>query len=479
MANARFYHLRWLCMPILVIIIISVCSLSSYAQLKEPNLKFGLESAFASHEQLPFWLYSMHYGRIDRRSPNLIAHFSATSKGQLSPKWGYNYGAELIGRGSKKGALYFERIYGGLSYGIFKIKAGRFYETFGLHDSTLSTGSLIYGHNITPIPKVAIYTPKYVKIPHTKGFVSFKVYYSEGLLSDNRVVENARLHQKYLYIKIFPNSFWFNGYGGISHNVQWGGRHPILGQLTSTLDDYLRVVFARHARQASHINNDIINTIGNTVATYDFAFTLKKGQFRALVYRQFYLEDTPAMAFRNAWDGRWGVSITRSGGRYLVNRFVWEHVHFTRQGSQYSIGEQRGTDNYYNNALYPSGYTYQGYTIGDPFATTKPGYVGVINNIILVQHFAVAGNVNSSLSYQLAMDYSRNYGASRIATHTPTGGLHYESGRTTRKDQYSTFFTLHWKASPWISVNGTAAADFGQLYSNNVGLLVGFTYELH
>ena len=478
MAKVGWNHWNWLYMPVLMAVLLLICPVTTKAQLKKPVIKLGLESAFASRDQLPFWLYSMHFGRIDRRSANVIAHISASSEGKLSSKWGYQYGAELIGRESKRHALYFENIYGGLSYGIFQFKIGRFYETFGLHDSTLSTGSLIYSHNITPLPKVAIYTPKFVKIPYTKGFVSFKAYYSEGLLSDKRVVENARLHQKYFYIKLFPDSFWFNGYGGITHNVEWGGYSPIYGEMTSTIGDYLRVVFARHARKTTDLGGDIVNKIGNTVASYDFAFSLRKGQFYALVYRQFYLEDTPDMAFRSAWDGRWGVSITRSGGPHLINRFVWEHVHFIRQGSQYSIGEPAGTDNYYNNWAYPSGYTYQGYTMGSPFATTEPGYIGVVNNIILVQHFAMAGSLNSNLSYQLAFDYSRNRGANAILK----DGMNLRdrvSGRFSRTDEYSSYLTLNWNVTPWITVNGTAAADFGQLYPNNAGMLLGISYTLH
>lgn len=477
MVNVRFYHRSWLCLPVLMIFFLMAHPATTEAQFKKPVIKFGLESAFATHEQLPFWLYSMHYGRIDRRSPNMIAHFSVGSEGKLSSKWNYQYGAELIGRESKVNALYFEKLYAGISYGIFQFKIGRFYEIFGLHDSTLSTGSLIYSHNMTPLPKVAIYTPNFVKVPYTRGFVSFKAYYSEGLLYDNRIVKKAHLHQKYFYIKIFPDSFWFNGFGGITHNVEWGGRSPIFGQMTSTLGDYLRVVLARHARKTTDLGGDIVNKIGNTVSTYDFAFTLKKGQFHALVYRQFYLEDTPDMAFRSAWDGRWGVSITRRGGGHLIDRFVWEHIHFIRQGSQYSLGEPPGTDNYYNNWAYPSGYTYNGYTMGSPFATTKPGYIGVVNNKILVQHFAIAGSFTSDLSYQFAFDYSRNRGADSIIKDGT--GLKRVPGFFPPKDQYSSFLTLNWDVNPWITVNGTAAADFGQLYSNNVGMLLGITYTLH
>ncbi len=476
MIHARFRQRNGLMLPVLMIFGLMTSPQFASAQLKQPELKMGLETAFSAREGLPFWLYSMHYGRIDRRSPNLIAHLSAVSRGKLASGLGYNYGAEVIGRESKRRALYFERLYAGISYGAFALKIGRFYETFGLHDSTLGTGSLIYGRNITPVPKIAVYTPGFVAIPHTNGFVSFKAYYSEGLLSDKRTVKDARIHQKYFYLKVLPNSFWFNAYGGISHNVQWGGDHPRYGQLTSTFGDYLRAIRGAHARSSTGIGGDIVNKIGNTVATYDFAFSLRWSEFYLFAYRQFYLEDTPALAFRNAWDGRWGVSIKRDGTHFL-DHLVWEYINLTRQGSQYSIGEQRGTDNYYNNFLFPSGWTYQGYTIGSPFATTKPGLAGVINNIIFVQHIGLAGNIRPELSYRFVFDYSRNYGAVHISTDGT--GLHHKSGRTPRKDEYSTSLTLNWAINSRINVNGTIAADIGQLYSNNLGVLAGISYVLN
>ena len=94
-----------------------------------------------------------------------------------------------------------------------------------------------------------------------------------------------------------------------------------------------------------------------------------------------------------------------------------------------------GNDNYFNNGIYQSGWTFYGQVIGSPFFTPKPEEAsgitrGVLNNRFYAHHLGICGDLPGDIRYKLMMSYSLNYG---------THSVHFinKNGEYTTKPQFS------------------------------------------
>ncbi|NIT56948.1 MAG: hypothetical protein GWN00_12145, partial [Aliifodinibius sp.] len=74
-------------------------------------------------------------------------------------------GGELISRIAEDNAIFFNEAYLQADWKIFRLVGGRKKERIGITDSSLTSGSMIQSGNASPIPKIRIYTPKFVGIP--------------------------------------------------------------------------------------------------------------------------------------------------------------------------------------------------------------------------------------------------------------------------------------------------------------------------
>jgi hypothetical protein len=108
---------------------------------------------------------------------------------------------------------------------------------------------------------------------------------------------------------------------------------------------------------------------------------------------------------------------------------------------------------------------------------TEDGFEGVVNNIVVAHHVALAGAVAGRLSYELRFTYSRNYGAHTLITIDP-----YDRFETplplVRKDQYSLMLGLGFPVSAARHLTGEVvlAYDIGDLLPNdNIGISVSVT----
>src|SRR5690606_2559077 len=81
-----------------------------------------------------------------------------------------------------------------------------------------------------------------------------------------------------------------------------------------------------------------------------------------------------------------------------------------------SRGGPGGWDNYYNHFLYSEGWTYEGFTIGNPLLSSHfvnglgAGVWAVSNNRIVAHHIGLESYINETYHSILKITYSRNYG---------------------------------------------------------------------
>lgn len=434
----------------------------------------SLDAVAATEAPLPFWLQANRHGRWDRTGTQggLLAGGRVRDSVGTTEFTGVLEIAARVGRASSTG--YVRRGYLRADRGIFRVTAGRVAHVAGLVDTTLTAGSMMWSPNALPVPRVSVSWPRYVEIPGTGGYAAVRGYLSHGWLGSDRYVENPYLHEKQFYVRVLPERFPVQGHAGVVHNAIWDGTHPVDGELPDGLSHFVKTVLGYRPDRG-----DTAEDLGNTVAIYDTGITYEAGPIDGSVYREFYIEDKPALWFRSPWDGLWGVSVHLEDRTLPVHGLVWEHVYTVRQGSRYAQGEDPGADNYYNHSVYLSGWTYRGRTIGHPLLFSRDDVIGVANNRIVAHHVGLEGSLGPFADFRALATYSRNYGAGRVLTRTPNGRLVGRNGQTDRRDQYSFLLDVIGRPSVLpVEARLQLAVDLGERRPEGLGVLAGLTYRI-
>jgi hypothetical protein len=460
------------------------------AQQKTFNYSFELQGNAGTDKYVPFWLYSNQYGTIDLNSPSGNAIFNFHKNIVEDSGFDYGFGTTAVGRYSENEAIFFNQLYGTLAYGMFQLKAGRFYETVGTVDESLSMGSLATSSNATPMPKIKIGFPKYTDLPLTQGYVEFKGEIAHGWFEKDREIKNPWLHQKYAYLRL-GGDFAFRPYIGLVHEVTWAGtgRQPFEGDLDDSFADFWRVFFAQSG-DGNAASGEVVYKLGDHRGIWDLGFNLELANFDFKIYRHQIYNDKDGLKFQTP-DALTGLSIDfPTENQQLVTDFVWEYMYTKDQGGPICPGNQRdgpgGCDNYYNNYLYRTGWTYEGRTIGNPlflnaynpqlgavanFQRNPDNRFGIANNRIIAHHFGVEGHLSSVVKYKLLATWSRNYG-----THYDDKLLEEENIETVflnAPEQWSFLAKFSYRPFDPLELNASLAGDMGKLYEDRIGVMLG------
>lgn len=446
------------------------------AQISTGHFRQQISFTSSTSDALPFWLTANQFGVMPTHNTNGALRLDYTR--HLDPDNGFTFdvGADFIARfGRGNHTTFFQQLYGEVTWGPFLLRAGRKEETAGNVHPSLSSGSMILSQNAAPITGISISWPEYVTVPGTKTFLAIKGHLKHGWIDGYRITTDPWLHAKAFYMRLGGDTWKVHGYAGLIHYAVWGGTHrnPIYGKLPSTFRDYFRVFFFRGADMNSPVEGEFINALGNSLGAYDFALKYEAKPFTLRLHRQFYLEDTVSMRFRNAWDGLWGLGLTFPNKPALVKDLLYELIVSKRQGSR--PGEPIGTDNNYNHFVYSSGWTHRGRALGTPFILTRPGQVGVYNNILYAHYFAAAGAFTPATRYRIMLTISKNYGVNSIFRDAGFGftmeGARYPEGLL----QYAAGLDLsHNFSSLPLELFTRLAYDWGELLPDqNFGFTFG------
>ena len=456
---------------------------TTHAQEDRTEYSINLSYAFGT-SGLPFWLYANSDARLRPGS----SHNSMTRLGishrftDDESRFQLRAGADLFGRISdRQNTLHFQQLYLQADYRIFQLTAGNFYDPIGFNESGLSIGSMMVSRNYTPMPRIRLSTPEYVSVPGTNDFFQFKARYSEGLLESDRAVRNANLHQKYLYLRLNPHER-VSLYGGIVHNLVWGGTDETGRRFFSSFRNYLKSVLG-----IPRVGGP--TPAGNTLAAYDFAAEYRSENYRFKASRLFFLEDMVSARFRSPWDGVWGFSISRHDNEGPLHSIHYQHINTKRQDSR--GGQPPGRARYYWNVFYQSGWTYRGAVIGVPLITfDEDGNLG--NNMLVGHHLGVAGEIASNLNYKAYFTYTRNFGncldvqpdftqlhQCLIPADQDLDEITIVPLSELRRDQYSLMFQAAYRLPnlPNLQLQLQVALDTGRLYDERVGLMAGIQWD--
>ena len=392
--------------------------LSVYAQ-DSIYYKIGVSGIASSGEIAPFWLHSNRFGMYS------MSPFSSTNFGEIGKEFKnsgscFDYGFKANGqlRFDEKGAsVYLHEYYAKVrGFGFLDLIVGAREEYLGCQDSILSSGGFLFSTNSRPMPKITIGIEEYTAIPFTKGYIQIKGALVHGWMNDTRYVENTLLHHKYLYVKL-GGSFPLNFHYGLNHVVQWGGIHPELGKLAHGFDDYKRMFSAQGGTDENN-PNDYNNVQGNHIVSKSYQMDIKFSRFKLSAYWQNLREDLPLnyilMEKMNIADGLWGISL-KSDKTPFLSGVLYEFLNTTDQAGPYHDKDgliYGGSDNYFSNSIYQSGWSYFSRTIGTPLITppikTETGYYPY-NDRTIVHHIGINGSVYG-YNYRFLSSLSRSYG---------------------------------------------------------------------
>lgn len=430
----------------------------------------------SSTDRAPFWLISNSFGAISTTAPGGWIRAGLNGSVYSSGKINLALGTDILDHFSEQNDFSIQQAFLEFKLGIFSIKGGKWEEIFGNQNINLSSGGMLWSGNAAPKPKISLQIPNYTAVPLTNGFAQFKAGISHSRTGDNIFVKNVRLHHKFIYLRLGGEGPLHFEYG-LHHFVKWGGisTDPAYGNLSESFSTFLKVLLASGNDDRSPLQESQ-NAIGNHMGSHNLAVNYKVRKTSIDLYWQSIFEDGSGMRLRNFPDGLWGFTLSSETWRNVSGLLI-EFVKTTDQSGRYHAIEVDGTymiiggnDDYFNHFIYKDGWSNQGMTIGSPLITspallTLESDEYLANNRLTAFHFGLEGKIKK-VDYKAFYTFSRNYGT-------------YSSPFSERKDQHSlllksTFTNL----LPWnISMSVAAAADIGELFENNVGIMLSFRKE--
>lgn len=465
-----------------LLLILFTFRIDAFAQ--DQRTEYYTEFSFAGGTpELPFWLYANSDARLQAGAAgNGLASLGFRRRFlQEDSRLQIQAATDLFSRISgRQNTIHFQQLYLQADYGALRLTVGNFYDPVGLNESGLSIGSMMVSRNATPMPRIRLST-KYIPVPGTNNLLQFKARYSEGRLESDRVIPNPNLHQKYFYLRLNPVE-QLSLYGGIVHNVVWGGTSDLGGRFFSSFSDYIKSILA--------IPRDGGTTpAGNSLAAYDFAAEYQFEGFRLKASRLFFLEDLISARFRSPWDGVWGVQFRKLNEDGLLHSFHYQHINTKRQDAR--GGQPPGRARYYWNVYYRSGWTYQGEVLGIPLITFDAAG-NLDNNMLVGHHIGFSGDLTDGLNYKAFFTYTRNYGncldvqpefthlsQCLIPADADLSEITVVPLNELRRDQYSLMIQTSYRLPNIQNLNLQLkiAVDTGRLYKERLGFMAGIRWN--
>ncbi len=414
-----------------------------YAQRTDSlSILIGTTGTYAGKNHLPLWLAANQFGTITDQQADVSSHIRLTNTHFLSRRVKPDtlrgnrksnrlyaaYGADLYNNNHFR-SFFVQEGYVKLGYKNWQLRGGRYEEIIGEVDQEVSSGSLAVSRNALPIPRVGIAVVDYTRVPFTNGWLQFKGRYSHGWLGAKQHVKNAFLHEKSFYLRAGRGRLYV--YGGLNHFAQWGGQHPA-GPAPARFEDYLRVVAGAKGNGADPVFQqgpvDIANAVGNHMIIPDFGVTFNaKGATWKLYTQNIFEKGKGRGAYERdrlvglkifGRDRLAGLSWENTNGG-LVQKLVLEAIYTKHQGGPVIF---EGRDNYYNNAVYGSGWQYHGQIIGTPLfinrnrgihhqvAQTATEGWEIISNRVVGGHVGLKGQFSKKVGYRTLGTYVQHFG---------------------------------------------------------------------
>ena len=398
------------CILLFLLCFISVCSIKS--QSKDLQYAIKTSAGLSSDTTLPFWLVANQYGSVPDSDYGLLNTSVFKTFDTPETLFDISYKVSATGFIAQENKLLVNELYLGVRFKNILLDIGAKNDAIAWHNLSSSNGSIIKSINARAMPGINIKTNDFIKLPFAKKWLSVKGNFAHYFMDDTRFVDNTNLHHKSLHIKsrLSPT---FEIIAGLDHYAQWGGTSPQYGAQPSSIKDYIKVVFGAEGGDTATLN-DQFNALGNHVGAYILQFNYKGQKANYNFYYSHPFEDTSGREMTNWQDGLYGVFIDFKKQKAPITHLLAEFT-YTKNMSNNPVSIS-GPDNYFNNGIYKSGWTYHGNTIGSPYFTPKPvDENGITSGVILGDNRFAAFNFGANgyvkwVPYRVLLSHTTYYG---------------------------------------------------------------------
>ena len=262
------------------------------------------------------------------------------------------------------------------------LRLGKYYRDFSTYlNDDLSSGSMLISHNASPMNKIGLVTSKQWRN------LDFNFGMSHGVFDDNNsfYTKDPLLHEKFIYMNRSINNYDISV--GLVHEAMWGGGLPdqLGGNQTQNFKNFVKVFFSSDGEKLEGQSH--ANALGNHLGIWEFFIKKTDNDRITKFYYQHIFEDTSSLRFANRIDGLWGTELIN----YLPNTTIlFEYLDTT----YCCIDPPYQNDRYYWNGQYGGGWSYNNYTLGNPFINHLE------HELIRVFHVGLHSNIGQNY-YQI------------------------------------------------------------------------------
>lgn len=421
---------------------------STLAQNIEFNGKASIQGLIYSDEESPFWLHSNQRGRIDEKT-NISTFINGDASYQLSDKASLIAGVGFLYQDGYTDKLQLDESYLQFKNSWLDAIVGRKQKDELYNGLSATNENILWSLNARPLLGFGLRTNRTIYLSRTAG-LGFDASIEEFITDDeDRYVKDTRIHHKSFHL-VFDKYEKFSLKIGLQHFVEWGGTSPTFGELPSSFNDYIDVFTGMEGDDS--VGGQEVNALGNQMGSYEIYLNTIVSHYDIQLLYNHLFDDGSGRVLANTPDGRYGIFIEDQEKGKWVESFIYELFYTKNQSSNSPTTD--GRDNYFNNNLYRSGWTYEHRVLGVPFITLDNERFRIANNTILVHHFGIGGIALDKYSYKLLSSYRLNYGA--------------KGDNTLDSSVLSTYLNIGvWKDI--IDVNVTLGSDFSSISAPNFG----------
>ena len=387
---------------------IVLLSLKIYSQQNSLEYRVELNSGVTSENTLPFWMTTNKFGNIPNENYGLLSGALFKDFSNHQQDFDIAFTSSFSSSFSKTTSkVIIEELNLNFRYKNWILELGNKHNEILWEGLSSSNGNIIKSTNTRAIPGINLKTRNYIQLPFAKKWLTAKMNFSEYFLNDERFVNKAQLHHKSLYFKS-RLSTKLSLITGLDHYVVWGGTSDTFGEQPNSFKDFIKVIIGSAGNEESDPGEQI-NALGNHLGQYYIELDYKGENSNWNFYWSHPFEDRSGREMNNYPDALYGLFLDFKQPESSISHLLFEYTHTKHMSG---TGQFSGYDNYFNNRIYQSGWTYFGRTIGSPLLPPKESINGLIEGIksgynrISSFNIGLKGYINPTLSYKTNLSYT-------------------------------------------------------------------------
>ncbi|MUP47499.1 hypothetical protein E0K83_17290 [Gramella sp. BOM4] len=362
-------------------------------------------------EESPFWMHHNTLGRLDEKS-HLYGLFKSNYFLEDASGVEADFGLSLLAKNGYEDGFRFDEVYVSVNPGKVEVTLGKKHKEILYKGLSASNENILWSLNSPAIPGIQIFTREPVFLFSEDHGIGFLAGLEEYLLNDDRYIENTRLHHKFGKL-VYRSQRNFEISVGAYHFVQWAGISEEYGKLPNSFEDYLRIFFSKPSEDDVGAGQEV-NALGNQLGSYEIKLKSKIQNIDFTILYNTIFEDASGLKMGNFPDGRYAIYFEDNRDSFWgvpwLKALMYE-FYYTKNQSRDRVSSSRdGADNYFNNNLYRSGWTYENQVIGVPFILLNDNRFRIGTNIIAVHHLGMSGTILERFPYKFLLSYRQNYG---------------------------------------------------------------------